>query len=227
MKAQGWNRTAVFHSCQWVRAHSKSRQSYDYISTQYDGLAWFTFLGLANSKDFGLVWFFVSCLTRQILLLTDDETLLFLPTEKMIAHSMKSKIMSGYLFCFQCQFNKNLLQFFINEVDTELLKAIFLQKKKQNYSHAVILSSYVGISRRSFIEILSMMDRFLILQALCVISDLCFRINDPPKFLWAFFNILCLLSETLAARTLRPRSCLFLASILPRFFFFPVRFFPF
>lgn len=96
-------------------------------------------------------------------MLTDDETSLFLPTEKMIAHSVKSKIMSGYLFCFQCQFNKNLLQFFINEVDTELLKAIFLQKKKQSYSHAVILSSYVGNSRRSFTEILSMMDRFLIL----------------------------------------------------------------
>lgn len=161
MKAQGWNRTAVFHSCQWVRVRSKSRQSYDCISTQYDGLAWFTFLGLANSKDF--FFFLVSCLTRQILLLTDDETSLFLLTEKMIAHSVKSKITSGYLFCFQCQFNKNLLQFFINEVDTELLKAIFLQKKKQSYSHAVILSSYVGNSRRSFIEILSMMDRFLIL----------------------------------------------------------------
>lgn len=38
--------------------------------------------------------------------------------------------MSGYLFCFQRQFNKNLLQFFINKVDAELFKSIFLQKKE-------------------------------------------------------------------------------------------------
>ena len=41
-------------------------------------------------------------------------------------HLLLSLKISSYLFSFQCQLNKDLLQLFIHKVDTKLFKSIFL-----------------------------------------------------------------------------------------------------
>ena len=39
-----------------------------------------------------------------------------------------------FLFCFQCQFNKDLLKLLINKINTKLFKSIFLKNQKKSCS---------------------------------------------------------------------------------------------
>lgn len=119
--------------------------------------------------------------------------------------------MSGYLLCLQCQFNKNLLQFFIYKVDAELFKTIFLQKRKQfkNQSPAlytIVFTSYAGnklqrntVSDRwvaDFIDILWNLRSFFKDQWLClkflqylvfIKWDITSQITMSRKLGWDFF----------------------------------------
>lgn len=53
-----------------------------------------------------------------------------------------------YLLCFQRQLDEDLLQLFIDEVNAELLKAIFLYEKEERLSMSISLQTHNSLRQK-------------------------------------------------------------------------------